>query len=105
MGRRLTHLKNQNFERGCTFNWLTTERFQTQGQPDVFNLHRLTLERTCAMTPVSASAEGRGDRPMSMYINFLGGFVFIFVYHLVFCDQSDENMEAIWVYWRSLRQK
>ena len=29
------------------------------------------------------------NRPVSTYINFLGGFVFIFVYHLVFCDQSE----------------
>ena len=40
------------------------------------------------------------NRPMSMY-QPLGGFVFIFVYRvfvydLVFCDQSDDIVEAIW---------
>ena len=32
------------------------------------------------------------NRPVSIY-QPLGGFVFIFVYYLVFCDQSDDLVE------------
>ena len=39
--------------------------------------------------------------PFSIY-QPLGDFVFIFVYYLVFCDQSDDLVESILVYWRIL---
>ena len=31
-----------NFERGCTFQLVDNQVLSTRGQPDVFNLHRLT---------------------------------------------------------------
>ena len=58
-------ISNQNFERGCTFKWLKAMRFQIQGQPDVFNLHRLTVRLADGDTPVATGSIKRSHALVS----------------------------------------
>ena len=62
-----------------------------------------TLDNRSMKTPAPISSAGF-NRSNSIY-RLLGGFVYICVYYLVFCDQSDDLVESIWVYWRILRPK
>ena len=49
--------------------------------------------------------QGFQTYPFSMYQLLFGWFRIYFVSIIsgVFCDQSDDLAESIWVYWRSLR--
>ena len=48
-------IRNQKFESDVLFNWLTTKCLSTKGQPDVFNLHRLTRHAYMKMSRKSST--------------------------------------------------